>query len=163
MKNPGKLYIWGIVISIFETEQDWNELGPKKQFILWKQFFNNFIMFFRINQFLRCMIKFISNETFSNIFRSIFCWGNKYLKMFYMLFIFYCCQQVLFTGFSFFITITIKWCFCWYCWWWGFYFPLYPEAECTSRIHLHHPYNRHLSRMTVIGITATVLKICWNP
>ena len=36
-------------------------------------------------------------NTFSNIFRSTFCWGKKYFNIFYILFIFFYCQQVLFT------------------------------------------------------------------
>ena len=35
-------------------------------------------------------------KTFSNIFHSTFCWGRKYLNIFYISFIFYCWQQVLF-------------------------------------------------------------------
>ena len=36
-------------------------------------------------------------KTFSSIFRSTFCWGRQYLNIFYILFIFFYCQQVLFT------------------------------------------------------------------
>ena len=35
--------------------------------------------------------------TFANIFRSTFCWGRSFFNTFYILFIFYYCQQVLFT------------------------------------------------------------------
>ena len=35
-------------------------------------------------------------KNFSNIFRSTFCWGSLYLSIFYIPFIFYYCQQVLF-------------------------------------------------------------------
>ena len=35
-------------------------------------------------------------KTFSNIFHSTFCWHRQYLNIFYISFIFYCWQQVLF-------------------------------------------------------------------
>ena len=36
-------------------------------------------------------------KTLSNIFRCTFCWGRQYWNLFYILFIFYYWQQVLFT------------------------------------------------------------------
>ena len=58
----------------------------------------------------------------SSIFRSTFCWDRQYLNIFGIPFIFYYCQQIMFTSSkSFFFTITIKWCFCWYCSWCGFF------------------------------------------
>ena len=42
-------------------------------------------------------VNFLLMKTFSNIFRSTFCWGRRYLNIFYILFIFYYCWQVIFT------------------------------------------------------------------
>ena len=42
-------------------------------------------------------VNFLVLKTFSNIFRSTFCWGRRYLNIFYIPFIFYYCQQVLIT------------------------------------------------------------------
>ena len=72
-------------------------------------------------------------KTFSNIFRSAFCLGQlifEYISC-------HLCFLLLPTNFIYvknlFIAITIKWCFCWYCWWWGFF-------SVSSWILIHNPY-----------------------
>ena len=56
---------------------------------------------------------------------------------------------------SFFIVITIKWCFCWYSWWWGF-FPVFSWSWIRiTLIHSRHPSNRHWSKIIGLRTTAT--------
>ena len=55
-------------------------------------------------------VSFLVKKTFSNIFRSTFCWGREYLNIFYIPFIFYLFLTCFIYIKSLFITITIKWC-----------------------------------------------------
>ena len=49
-----------------------------------------------------------------------------------------------------FVTITIKWCFWRYCWWWEF-FPVFSWSWIyISLICLNQPCNRQWSRITVV-------------
>ena len=60
------------------------------------------------------------NFTSSNIFLSTYCWpGNIWIYFIPYLFSINVNRFVYIK--SFFITITIKWCFCWYCWRLGFF------------------------------------------
>ena len=51
---------------------------------------------FKVRDVLHWVNSFVM-EIFSNSFRSTFCWGRLYLNIFFILFIFYYWQQVLFT------------------------------------------------------------------
>ena len=69
-------------------------------------FENNFPIFLLsgISNTLICKVRdvlhwvnFLLMKTFSNIFGSTFCWDRRYINIFYIPFIFYYCQQFIFT------------------------------------------------------------------
>ena len=93
------------------------------------------------------------NFTYSNIFRSTFCWaGNIWIYFISYLFsivINKLCLDLEFLHYH-------HQCFCWYCWWWGFF-----SVFSRSWIHIlpirsHHPCIRHWNRITVLRTAATV-------
>ena len=59
-------------------------------------------------------------KTFSNVFCNTFCWDRNYLNIFYIWYLLLSPTSFIYIK-GLFFPMTIKWCFCWYCWWWGFF------------------------------------------
>ena len=144
IKNITELSIFGS-ISIW----DGSELGltwPKKSSSYFKNNFHTFLLpgisntsIFKVRDVLNC-VNFLVMKTFSNIFHGTLCWGKWYLNIFYTSIIYF---LLLLT------SITFKWCFCWYSWWWGF-FPVFSWSWIhITLIRSRHFCNRHWSRINM--------------
>ena len=58
-REEWKLQGWGIVVSIFEMDQNWSQLDPGKTFYILKTIFQNFYyLVIRMRQFLRWVMSF---------------------------------------------------------------------------------------------------------
>ena len=131
-----------------------------KQFVFWKNSFNIFIIWylkcfnFKVHDVLYCT-NFPFDEDPLQYFLKHPLLGQVMFE--YILYPIY--FLILLTNFiyitSFFITITIKWYFCWYSWWWGFSSVFFWSRIYITLIHSRHPCNRHWSRITVLCTTAT--------
>ena len=137
-----------------------------KQFIFWKQFFNIFILsgisntsVFKVGDVLHWVNFSVMIKPFP-IFSVAPSVGEGNIWIYFTSHLFSVIGNKFFYIKSFFITITLKWCLCWYCWWWGFFSVFSGSWFHNTFIHSHHLCNRHKSRIIVLCATATLLKTC---
>ena len=99
-------------------------------------------------------VHFLVIQIFSIIFCSTFYWAGNILYPIYFL--------LLLTSFiyikSSFITITIKWCFCWYFWWRGFFSVFLLKLKSHNTYMFTSPLQKTLKQNH--RTTGTVLKTC---
>ena len=93
VSEVGKLCVWGIVVSIFQLDQNWNQLDPRKAVHILKTIFQHFYF----TQFT--LGKFLSNEYLSQYFPQYLLLGQVIFEyiLYHINFLSLPSQQVLFT------------------------------------------------------------------
>ena len=93
VSEVGKLCVWGIVVSIFQLDQNWNQLDPRKAVHILKTIFQ----YFYFTQFT--LGKFLSNEYLSQYFPQYLLLGQVIFEyiLYHINFLSLPSQQVLFT------------------------------------------------------------------
>ena len=93
VSEVGKLCVWGIVVSRFQLDQNWNQLDPRKAVHILKTIFQHFYF----TQFT--LGKFLSNEYLSQYFPQYLLLGQVIFEyiLYHINFLSLPSQQVLFT------------------------------------------------------------------
>ena len=91
VREAETLQVWGTVVSVFEVNQNQNQLDPRLAVHILKTIFQYFYhLVFRIHRFIRCVM-------FHNLlqyFPQHLLLGQLIFEYIYISFIFYHCQQV---------------------------------------------------------------------